>query len=126
MGAVGLGVGSSVSPALFATGFSLPSRQLPRIFALIELLRGAAAFLAGPLLLHLAETAGAPAAGIGSAAWAALAIAVAGAAFALALFLARGARLRRPDLERWLEGEEPAIESPPLTGSPTTAAAEQP
>lgn len=45
-GVLGVGVGGSVSPALFSTGFSLPSQQLPRIFALVELLRGAAAFLA--------------------------------------------------------------------------------
>lgn len=43
---VGVGVGASVSPTLFSTGFSLPSAQLPPIFALVELLRGAA-FLAG-------------------------------------------------------------------------------
>lgn len=115
LGLVGLGVGASVSPALFATGFSLPSGQLPRIFALIELLRGAAAFLAAPLLLHLAETtAGSPAGGIRAAVWVALGLAAAGALFAAGLFLARGARLQRPDLRRWLEGEEAAIHSPPL------------
>ncbi len=116
-GAVGLGVGASVSPALFSTGFSLPSAQLPRVFALIELLRGVAAFLAGPLLLHMAETVGAtPAAGIESAAWVAVGIAFAGAAFALAIFLRGGARLHRPDVDRWLEGEGPALHSPPLGG----------
>ena len=114
-GVIGLGVGASVSPALFATGFSLPSKQLPRIFALIELLRGAAAFLAGPLLLHVAATVGAsPAAGIEAGVWIALAIAVAGALFAVAVFFAGGARLRRPELERWLEGGEPAYHSPPV------------
>jgi MFS family permease len=116
-GLVGVGVGASVSPALFSTGFSLPSGQLPRIFAVVELLRGVAAFLAAPLLLHLAETVGSkPAAGIEAAVWAATGIAAAGALFAAAVFLAGRARLQRPDLERWLEGEEPALYSPPLGG----------
>lgn len=61
-GVLGVGVGGSVSPALFSTGFSLPSQQLPRIFA------------------------------CGRAA------------------------LQRPDLERWLKGEEPPLHSPPLGG----------
>jgi MFS family permease len=113
--AVGVGVGASVSPALFSTGFSLPSRQLPRIFALVELLRGVAAFLAGPLLLHMSETVGAsPASGIESAVWVATAIAFAGAVAALAIFHWGGARLQRPDLDAWLQGENPAIHSPPL------------
>ncbi|MGN6255925.1 MAG: MFS transporter [Solirubrobacterales bacterium] len=116
-GVLGVGVGASVSPALFSAGFSLPSKQLPRIFALVELLRGVAAFLAAPLLLHLAETVGAtPAAGIETAVWVATGIALLGAAFAAAVYLRGRAALQRPDLERWLEGEEPALHSPPLGG----------
>jgi MFS family permease len=112
-GGVGLGVGASVSPALFVTGFSLPSRLLPRAFALVELLRGVAAFLTAPLLLHLAETAGpSPAAGIETATWVAMGIALGGAALAAAIFTLGRAKLQRPDVETWLEGEEPAIESP--------------
>lgn len=113
---VGVGVGASVSPALFSTGFSLPSEQLPRIFALVELLRGVAAFLAGPLLLHMADTVGAsPGGGIESAVWVATGIAFGGAALAAAVFAWGVGRLRRPDLDRWLEGEEPAIPSPALS-----------
>jgi hypothetical protein len=112
---IGIGVGASVSPALFATGFSLRSPQLPRVFALVELLRGVAAFLAAPLLLHMSETVGStPAAGTESAAWVATAIALGGAGLAVAVFAWGGARLRRPDLEAWLEGEDPALESPGL------------
>jgi MFS family permease len=113
--AIGVGVGGSVSPALFATGFSLESEMLPRVFALIELLRGVAAFLAAPLLLHMSETAGvSPASGIESAVWVATAIALGGALLAVGIFALGGARLQRPNLERWLEGEGPAISSPPL------------
>jgi hypothetical protein len=116
-GATGVGVGASVAPALFTTGFTLPSPQLPRVFALIELLRGVAAFLAAPLLLHMSETVGtSPASGIESAIWVCFGIAAVGAAVALAILVAGGVRLRRPDIEPWLEGESPAIESPPLGG----------
>lgn len=114
---VGVGVGASVSPALFSTGFSLPSKQLPRIFALVELLRGVAAFSAAPLLLHLSETVGAtPSDGIETAVWVATGIAAAGLLIAATVFLGGRARLRPPKLERWLEGEGPALESPPLGG----------
>jgi MFS family permease len=116
-GATGIGVGASVAPALFTTGFTLPSPELPRVFALIELLRGVAAFLAGPLLLHMSETVGAsPAAGIESAIWVAFGIALVGAVAAAAIWIAGRARLQRPDIEPWLEGEKAAIESPPLGG----------
>jgi MFS family permease len=116
-GVTGLGVGASVSPALFSAGFSLPSAQLPRIFALVELLRGVAAFLTAPLLVHLSETAASrPATGIETAVWVATGIAALGALFAASVFLAGRARLQRPDLEEWLEGEGPALESPPLGG----------
>jgi MFS family permease len=116
-GAVGVGVGASVAPALFTTGFTLPSPELPRVFALIELLRGAAAFLAGPLLLHMSETVGAsPAAGIEAAVWVVFGITLVGLVAALAIWTVGRARLQRPDIEAWLKGEEGAIESTPLGG----------
>lgn len=69
-GLVGLGVGASVSPALFMAGFSIRSTQIQRVFALIELLRGVAAFLVAPVILHLAMTvAKTPAAGTPVAMW---------------------------------------------------------
>jgi hypothetical protein len=116
-GATGVGVGASVAPALFTTGFTLPSPELPRVFALIELLRGVAAFLAGPLLLHMSETVGAsPAAGIESAVWVCFGIALVGAVVATSIWVAGRASLQRPDIEPWLAGDGPAIESPPLGG----------
>ncbi len=114
-GLVGLGVGASVSPALFISGFSLPSGQIQRVFALVELLRGVAAFLVAPILLHLATTvAASPTAGIPIAIWVAFGIAAGGGVLAAYVLLLGGARLQRPDLDRWGRGEEPAWESPPV------------
>jgi MFS family permease len=114
-GLVGLGVGASVSPALFITGFSLRSAQIQRVFALVELLRGVAAFLAAPLLLHLAMTASDKLSeGIRTAVWVCVGIAVGGAIFAVVVAILGRARLQRPDLERWEDGEQPAWDSPRL------------
>ncbi|MCW2966816.1 MAG: putative transrane efflux protein [Solirubrobacteraceae bacterium] len=114
-GLVGLGVGASVSPALFMTGFSLKSEQIQRVFALVELLRGVAAFMVAPILLHVAQTVGGnPKAGTQVAMWVCFGLAAGGALIAAAVFALGGATLREPDLEPWLEGERPALESPPL------------
>jgi MFS family permease len=114
-GLVGLGVGSSVAPALFAVGFTLQAPQLPRVFAMLELLRGAAAFAAGPIILHFAQTVGpSPAQGIDKAAWLCFAIVGAGALISLYVFILGRGRLQRPDIARWEESGEPAWYSPPL------------
>jgi hypothetical protein len=114
-GCIGIGAGASVSPALFMSGFSLESPLLPRVFAMIELLRGVAAFLTGPILLHIAMTTGGkPQVGLRTATWVAFGIAVAGALLVALVWTAGRARLQRPDVESWLEGDGPAVESPPL------------
>lgn len=115
-GLVGLGVGASVAPSLFAAGFSLRSMQLPRIFALVELLRGVAAFLVGPIVLHLAMTTGGKnkVEGLQIGLWTCFGIAAAGGLIALYLVILGGARPQRPDLDSFLAGEAPAWHSPPL------------
>jgi predicted MFS family arabinose efflux permease len=111
---IGLGVGASVSPALFIAGFSLRPAEIQRIFALIELLRGVAAFLFAPILLYLVTAFSANAVtGTEDAIWLCLSVAVLGAILAAALFTLGPRRLQRPDLERWQEGE-PAWDSSPL------------
>jgi MFS family permease len=113
-GLIGLGVGASVSPALFLAGYSLRSTDLQRIFALIELLRGVTAFLIAPILLYLAATIGTTkAAGAETVLWICLAIAAGGTLIALSVFVFGGERLYKPDVERWTKGE-PAWESTPL------------
>jgi hypothetical protein len=114
-GLLGLGVGAAVSPGLFIAGFSLASAQIQRVFALIELQRGVTAFLFAPVLLYLAGIlAPETAAGISDAAWICFGLSVFGVVLALLIFLAGGARLQKPDLERWQEEGEPAWESPEL------------
>lgn len=114
-GLLGLGVGASVSPALFIAGFSLRSEEIQRVFALIELLRGVAAFMVAPIVLRLAETVGStPQSGIGVAVWVCFGIAAFGGLTAAYLLALARAPLRPPRLERWLDGKGPAFESPPL------------
>ena len=111
---IGLGVGASVSPALFLAGFSLRSAQIQRVFALIELLRGVTAFLVAPILLYLATAISSSAtAGLHAAIWICLGIA-AGRRRGRGGPVHPGQRpLPAPDLDAWTSGE-PAWESPPL------------
>ncbi len=114
-GLVGIGVGASVSPALFIAGFSIPSAQIQRVFALVELLRGVAAFMFAPIILHLVMTVGGgPPAAIGIGMWVCFGIAAGGGLIAVYLFWLGRARLQRPDLDRWQDGEAPAWDSPRL------------
>jgi MFS family permease len=114
-GLVGLGVGASVSPALFICGYSITSTQIQRVFALIELLRGVAAFMVAPLLLHLALTvAKSPSAGTPVAMWVCFGLAAGGAVVSAYIFLLGRGRLQAPALEQWERGDGPAWESPPL------------
>lgn len=112
-GLLGLGVGASVSPALFMAGFSLKSNQLQRVFALIELLRGVTAFLVAPVLLYLMSVLSPlQADGIHLAIWICLGLAAAGFVVALGLYAAGKAELETPDIDRWQEEGEPAWASP--------------
>ena len=127
-GLIGIGVGSSVAPALFAVGFVLHAPQLPRVFAMLELLRGAAAFAAGPIILHFATTVSpSPATGIRDAVWLCFAIVTAGALMSIYIFILGRARLQAPDIAHWEETGEPALFSPALFAGirnlPTTAEA---
>jgi hypothetical protein len=117
-GLTGIGLGATVAPALFVAGFSLPSANLQRVFAIVELLRAVAAFMVAPIFVHLAANAtGNLDAGTGIALWIGLGLAVGGAAVAVAIYALSGARPQTPDLERFLAGSAPAWDSPPLLAS---------
>jgi MFS family permease len=116
-GLIGLGVGASVSPALFMAGFSLRSSQIQRVFALIELLRGVAAFVTAPVLAYVVtQIGGSPQNGARDGVWICLSLAGLGALLAMVMFVAGGGRLQAPDLERWQEENEPAWDSPAVFG----------
>ena len=112
---IGIGVGASVTPALFLAGFSLRSASIQRVFAILELLRAVAAFMIAPILLHFAVTlAGQPTPAMGTALWITFGLAVGGALAGVVLYLLGGARPVAPSLSRFLGGGEPGWDSPPL------------
>lgn len=112
---IGLGVGASVSPALFLAGFSLRSAQIQRVFALIELLRGVTAFLAAPILVFIVGTVtSSTRQGLEDGVWICLGLAALGLALALTTFALGNRGLPVPDIDRWQEEGEPAWESAPL------------
>jgi MFS family permease len=111
----GIGLGASVAPALFVAGFSLPSANLQRVFAIIELMRAVAAFMIAPVFAHFAATVGGNLqSGTRIALWIGFGLAVAAAIIAVALYVLGGARAQAPDLDQFMEGERPAWYSPPL------------
>jgi predicted MFS family arabinose efflux permease len=114
-GLIGIGLGATVAPALFAAGFSLPAATLQRVFAIVELLRAVAAFMVAPVFAHFAVTVGGDVrAGTGIALWIGLGLAIAGAVVPVLIYLLGGARPETPELERFMGGEGPAWQSPTL------------
>ena len=128
----GLALGATVAPALFVAGFSLQSKSLQRVFAIIELLRAVAAFMVAPIFAYFAVAApGDLVAGTGYALWIGFGLAIGGAVFGVAIYALSGARPQRPDLDEFLDGDSPAWYSPPLlarlrSNVPTTATASVP
>jgi hypothetical protein len=86
-GLIGVGVGSSVTPALYLVGFSVRSSGLQRVFAIVELLRAVAVFLIAPVLLHVAVTVGSSlSTGTTIALWIAFGLSVGGALTGVGLY----------------------------------------
>lgn len=115
-GVLGLGVGASVSPALFMAGLSMQSKLLPRVFAMIELMRGVTAFMLAPIFAFLAVNIGSTAqVGATDTIWVCLVIAAAGFVTASGLYLTGRPWLEAPDIEAWQGSpDQPAWSSPRL------------
>jgi MFS family permease len=114
-GLTGIGVGATVAPALFVAGFSLSAANLQRVFAIVELLRAVAAFMIAPVFAHFAATVGTGQfGGTGIALWIGAGLAIIGATVAVLLYVLGGARPAAADIDRFLAGEGPGFESPPL------------
>jgi MFS family permease/nucleotide-binding universal stress UspA family protein len=111
----GLALGATVAPALFVAGFSLQSNSLQRVFAIIELFRAVAAFMVAPILAHYAATVSNDlTSGTDDALWIGFGLAIGGAVFGVAIYALSGARPQKPDLDEFLDGDDPAWYSPPL------------
>jgi MFS family permease len=114
-GLTGIGLGATVAPALFVAGFSLPSNNLQRVFAIVELFRAVAAFMIAPIFVYFASTiSGSLDEGTSIVLWIGLGLAIAGAIIGVAIYALSGARPQTPDLDEFLDGTAPAWESPPL------------
>lgn len=129
-GLTGLGLGATVAPALFVAGLSLPSANLQRVFAIVELFRAVAAFMVAPIFAYFAASASNNlTAGTSTALWIGFGLAVGGAFLGIGIYALSGARPQTPDIERFLSGTHPAWHSPLLLGkvrkrvtvAPTTA-----
>ena len=116
LGLLGFGAGATVSPALFMAGLSVPSAALGRVFAFVELVRAVGDFLIGPVLVEFAALIAPGEAPqerqITITLGIAVTLGVGTLFFCVVAFLASYRRLPTPDLHRWIEGDEPAIESP--------------
>ena len=114
-GLIGVGVGSSVTPALYLVGFSVRASGLQRVFAIVELLRAVAAFMIAPILSYLAVTVGSSlSSGTTIALWICFGISAGGAVAGVSLYALGRVRPPTPAFEGWLAGEGPAWDSPPL------------
>jgi nucleotide-binding universal stress UspA family protein/MFS family permease len=114
-GLVGIGIGASVTPALFLVGFSLRSAIIQRVFSILELARAVAAFMIAPVLLHFATTlTGLPTAAMTTTLWICFALSAGGAAVGAVLYTLGGVRPQAPSITRWMGGLDPAWYSPPL------------
>ena len=114
-GLTGVGLGATVAPALFGAGFTQLAPTLQRVFAMVELLRAVAAFMIAPVFVYVAATVGgSPAAGTRLVLWISLAIVAVGTVLSAAVYLAGGARPQTPQMTRFLDGDGPAWDSPPL------------
>jgi nucleotide-binding universal stress UspA family protein/MFS family permease len=116
-GLVGVGIGASVTPALFLAGFSLRSASIQRVFAILELFRAVAAFMIVPILLHFSTTlTGRATPAFNTALLVCFGLSVGAAIVGIALYLLGRVRPLppAPALDRWMGGMEPAWDSPPL------------
>jgi len=114
-GLTGIGIGASVTPALFLAALSLRSRDVQRVLSILELFRAVAAFMVTPILAHFAVTlAGVPTPAMSTVWWAIFAVAAGGLLIAVLLYVLGGARPADPAVEAWMQGPEPAWYSPPL------------
>ncbi len=109
---LGFGAGATVSPGLFLAALGVPSQQVGRAFALVELLRSVTGFAVAPVVVAVVQSRSSLAAGVHVGLLTMLALSGLTLLAAVGIPALSGARLRRPDLEAWLDEGEQALASP--------------
>jgi MFS family permease len=114
---LGVGAGAAVSPGLFFAALAVPSRFISRAFALIELLRVEAAFMAAPLFLYFAQQdLRPPVSGVRTMEWVAVGVVVASLAAIAGIYRGTGTPMATPNFAPWFDtDDEPALPSPPTS-----------
>jgi MFS family permease len=109
---LGFGAGATVSPGLFLAALGVASDKIGRAFALVELLRSISGYAVAPVVVAVVAASATPRAGLTTGLWIVLVLALVGLLASLLVPALSGARLRRPDLEAWLDDGEQALDSP--------------
>ena len=129
-GLLGYGAGATVAPGLWMAGLSLKSEMIGRIFALVELVRSEANFLMAPIVVKIAiiasgSTGTVATNGFRTGSSVAIIVTAGLVLVGLIVFFGSGARLLRPDLRQWHDGDKPAWESPGLFAALRSAISER-
>jgi MFS family permease len=114
---LGFGAGATVSPALWLAGFSVSAKLVGRVFALVELIRAEGDYIVAPIVRKISVTSAGSlgaAHGIRHGVWITLVIALVSIAVCVTVWFTGRVRLQRPDLERYIDEGEPAVESQPV------------
>lgn len=117
-GLLGLGGGATVAVGLTLAAFTIDSKMVGRVFALVELVRSLADYVIAPIIMKVARVHTQrppldwPGIQHGTAVtlWLTLAFTV----FGVVMWIAGGSGLPVPDLHAWIGGKQPAIPSPRL------------
>ncbi|MGH8216323.1 MAG: MFS transporter [Rhodanobacteraceae bacterium] len=117
-GLLGMGAGATVSAGLVMAAFTIASKMVGRVFALVELVRSLADYVITPVIMKIARVRSYlppldwP--GVQRATEITLWLTVGLTVLGIALWMAGGAGLPVPDIKTWIGGDKPAVESPPL------------
>lgn len=117
-GLLGLGGGATVAVGLTLAAFTIDSKMVGRVFALVELVRSLADYVIAPIIMKVARvhTRRPPLdwPGIQHGTAVTLWLTIAFTVFGVVLWVAGGSGLSVPDLHAWIDGKQPAIPSPRL------------
>lgn len=117
-GLLGLGAGATVSPGLTVAAFTVASKMVGRVFALVELVRSLADYIIAPIIMKIARVRSHQPPldwpGVHQAAVVTLWLTIGFTILGVALWFAGGVGLPLPDIRAWIERKQPAFESPKL------------